>query len=100
MTDQTLQAATIDIEAVLTEPMRVKTLARHFRVEAHKMRKILDRIPGAQKLGSMWRVPVVKMPAEYLVRRGLIQPAAGPIDGIRWNQRENSPLTTCKSVLG
>jgi hypothetical protein len=52
------------------------------------MRNILDRIPGSIRLGGFWRVPVVSMPPEYLVARGLIRPADFNIFGSVWKRME------------
>jgi hypothetical protein len=98
MPTETEPGTGIDPSAVLTEPMRVRELARYFAVEAHKMRRMLDHIAGAQKLDGMWRVPILSMPPLYLLSRGLIKPAVLPADGIKWNRFENSSFARSDRV--
>jgi hypothetical protein len=57
------------------------------------MRRMLNVIKGATKIGGMWRVPAVAMPPRYLVARSLIKPAEFPATGTNWNRLEKSPST-------
>jgi len=98
MENSSTQSPKIDVDAVLTEPMRVNLLAHYFDVEPHTMRRLLNVIPGATKIGGLWRVPVVSMPPRYLVVRGLIRPATIPVDGTNWNRFAKSPFSSAGKV--
>lgn len=64
----------LDADALLSDPLTVSELANLFGFSRKRMRPILDRMKGAERLGPRWRVPLVKMPPAYLIRVGLLAP--------------------------
>lgn len=76
----------IDIAQVLTEGLTLQELSGFFAVERHSMKKIIEGMPGAVREGSRWRLPIQRMPAPYLLKRGFIR----PVDfGVSWKASEN-----------
>ena len=62
------------VSRLLTEPLSQARLAKWFHVHPDTMRsRILPRIPGTQKIGGLWRLPLVAIPPGYLVARGVIR---------------------------
>lgn len=53
-------------DQMLTEPMSVESLAGYFGVGWRKMKSILDLMAGVEKIDTLYRVPVKKMPPRYL----------------------------------
>lgn len=49
-----------------TRPMGQQQLALIFHVHRGTMRGILESMPGAERVGDLWRVPLHEMPPEYL----------------------------------
>ena len=49
----------------LTKPMRIVQLAGIFGVNRNTMSQMLKVMPGAEKLGTFWRVTVEKMPVQW-----------------------------------
>ena len=59
-------------ENLLTEPMTVKELAGLFKINRNKMALILKgHMPEAVQFGSLWRLPVAKMPPQYFEERSI-----------------------------
>ena len=69
MTDPDRHARTILMQAVFergfAEPMTILKLAQWFQVGRNKMSRILRRMPGVERCGSLYRVPIRKMPPGY-----------------------------------
>lgn len=57
--------------ASLTELMTIERLAHYFEVSRNTMADVLQEIPGVQRHGGRYRVPVWQMPPKYLVEHGL-----------------------------
>ena len=52
-------------EQMRTEPLSVEALAGYFGVGWRKMRSILDAMPDVEKIDSLYRVKVSRMPPSY-----------------------------------
>jgi len=63
------------ITKMLTEPMTAVTLAAYFSVNRNVMARMLGYMAGAERFGSLWRVPISKMPPKYFQERGLVSRA-------------------------
>ncbi len=86
--DEAQSSNAIDVRAVLTEPMTIGHLAEFFDVERREMSRMLrqNKIAGAVKVGGFWRVPIMQMPCDFLLRRGFIRAVEVPVEGrqFRW----------------
>ncbi|WP_291171608.1 hypothetical protein, partial [Gimesia sp.] len=73
MSPQEREAAARRIpENLLTEPMTIQELAGLFKINRNKMALILKgHMPEAVQFGSLWRLPVAKMPPQYFEERSL-----------------------------
>lgn len=52
-------------EQMQTEPMSIEALAGYFGVGWRKMRTILNAMPDVEKIDSLYRVRVWRMPPRY-----------------------------------
>ncbi len=59
-------------DQMLTEPMSVESLADYFVVNWRTMKSILSTMEGVEKIGTLYRVPVKKMPPRYLQEKKLL----------------------------
>jgi hypothetical protein len=66
-----VQAIDRRVGRVLTEPLQTKELAEIFGCHRSKVAMILERIPGKQRIGRSWRVPLFSLPPRYLQELGL-----------------------------
>ena len=62
---------------LLTEPMSKTQLAGYFKVSCRTMGDMLRRMDGVEQHGTLYRVPIVKMPPKYHLHTGLILPVDG-----------------------
>lgn len=60
------------LAGLLTEPMTVSELAGWFDVNRDTMAKVLAGMPGVDRFGGRYRLPLAKMPPRYLIDRGLL----------------------------
>lgn len=59
-------------DQLLTEPMSVESLAHYFVVNWRTMKSILSAMEGVEKISTLYRVPVKKMPPRYLQEKKLL----------------------------
>ncbi len=52
-----------------TEPMTLGELAEWFDVGRNRIRKVIEKIPGTERIGGRWTVPLGRMPPSYIVRK-------------------------------
>ncbi len=52
-------------EVMLTEPMSIEALAGYFGVGWRKMRSMLTVMPDVERIDSLYRVRVSRMPPRY-----------------------------------
>jgi len=55
-----------------TEPMTTARLASYFCCNRNLMRQVLDHMDDAERFGSLWRVPLARMPPKYHQDQNLI----------------------------
>ena len=55
-----------------TSPMAVADIAKAFKVHRNTISPLLDELGAVKFGGSLYRMPVSKMPAEWLKAHGLI----------------------------
>lgn len=93
----TEQATTIP--EPLSDPMSVRDLAKLFGMGRDKMGTVLEAMPGAERFGGKWRIPVSKMPIEWLLDVGLIFPQAVDLSAIQGqlSHRDSADLRECES---
>ena len=58
-----------------TRPLELIELSEIFGCSPRSIRSIVEGIPGIQKVGRRFRVPILEMPAEWLIASGLLQSA-------------------------
>jgi hypothetical protein len=63
------------LAGLLTEPLTAIQLARYFQVNRNKMAQILKHMPGVEIVVRRYRVPLWKMPPDYLIERGILPSA-------------------------
>ena len=60
------------LAGLLTEPLTVIQLAGYFRINRNKMAQILKHLPGVEIVARRYRIPLWKMPPQYLVERSIL----------------------------
>lgn len=72
MSDPQTAAWLMFLRELKTEPLERGQLAEWFCVSERRLQPILDTIPGVERIGRRWRVPVSAMPPQYLAAIGLM----------------------------
>ena len=57
---------------LLTAPMTVSQAACHFQINRNLAKTMLQHMPGVERCGTLWRLPVWKMPPKYLLDQNLV----------------------------
>lgn len=72
--------AQIDWRLILSEPLDVKDVADLFRTTPRHVAALMADIPGVQRCGRRYQIPIGRLPVEYWVDAGIIdRPKPEPI---------------------
>lgn len=59
------------LASLLTEPMNATEVADHFGIGRNKVKAMLKHMPGVERIDSLYRIPVFKMPPAYIRAHGI-----------------------------